>query len=145
MEGVPPKFAPFKKTRVVLALEDTAMPIDQKTDLTAHPTKPFRAAEGGGAETVEQADAALAIEPLMFGKKRTRALKEDAEVKGVKIAESDEALPEFLKRAKAAYERKKKRERASGLGVAKSAAPGAAEGVGAKGTLFSRTNAATRE
>ena len=113
MEGVPPKFAPFKKTRVVLALEDTAMPIDQKTDLTAHATKPFRAAEGGGAETVEQADAALAIEPLMFGKKRARALKEGAKVKEVKIAElgSDEALPEFLKRAKAADERKKKREK----------------------------------
>ena len=75
MEGVPPKFAPFKKTRVVLALEkDEPLPIDQKTDLTAHPTKNFRAAEGGGAETGEEADAA--VEPLMFSKKRTRLPKE---------------------------------------------------------------------
>lgn len=138
MEGVPPKFAPFKKTRVVLALEDTAMPIDQKTDLTAHATKPFRAAEGGGAETGEEADAALAVEPLMFGKKRARALKEG--VAPVALVGSDEALPEFLKRAKAADDRKKKRERASGT------ATGAAIGAeGAKATVFSRTNAASRE
>jgi ribA/ribD-fused uncharacterized protein len=136
MEGVPPKFAPFKKTRVVLALEDTPMPIDQKTDLTAHATQAFRAAEGGGAETGEEADAA--VEPLMFGKKRDRALKE-VKPKDKKVAESDEALPEFLKRAKAADDRKKKRERASGT------AKGVTGADGTKATLFSRTDAATRE
>jgi ribA/ribD-fused uncharacterized protein len=141
MEGVPPKFAPFKKTRVVLALEDTPMPIDQKTDLTAHPTKAFRAAEGGGAETGEEADAA--VEPLMFGKKRTRALKaaegdaSEAKPRASKIGDlgADEALPEFLRRAKAADDRKKKRERASGT----------AKGAEGAATLFSRTNAASRE
>jgi ribA/ribD-fused uncharacterized protein len=140
MEGVPPKFAPFKKTRVVLALESEPMPIDQKTDLTAHATKAFRAAEGGGAETGEQADAA--VEPLMFGKKRTRLPKEG--VQEVKAA--DDALPEFLRRAKAADDRKKKRERASGTSGAIGAAGAAgAEGGKAKATLFSRTNAASRE
>lgn len=146
MEGVPPKFAPFKKTRVVLALESEPMPIDQKTDLTAHATKPFRAAEGGGAETDEQADAA--VEPLMFGKKRARALKEGAEGSSETIAKpraskigqsgADEALPEFLRRAKAADDRKKKRERASGLATG-------ADGAKAKATVFSRTNVASRE
>ena len=147
MEGVPPKFAPFKKTRVVLALEkDEPLPIDQKTDLTAHATKEFRAAEGGGAETDEQADAAVALEPLMFGKKQKRALKEgevvEAKPRASKIAlqVADEALPEFLRRAKAADDRKKKRERASGLGAATGV-----DGAKAGPTVFSRTNAASRE
>ena len=142
MEGVPPKFAPFKKTRVVLALEkDEPMPVDQKTDLTAYATKTFRAAEGGGAETGEEADAAVALEPLMFGKKKVRALKEGVkEAKGAKAAAliADEALPEFLRRAKAADDRKKKRERASGITAG---ATGAAKGA----TVFSRTDAASRE
>jgi len=57
MDGVPPKFIPFKKLKVALALEATPMPIDEKTDLTALSPTPFRtagaptaAAGGGGGE-----------------------------------------------------------------------------------------------
>ena len=137
MEGVPPKFAPFKKTKVVLSLEDTPMPVDQKTDLTAHPTLAFRAA-GAGTETGEEVEAAA--EPLMFGKKAKKAATSgatsaatSAATKKPRVAQSDEALPEFLKRAKAAEDRKKRTS-----GAAAAAAKGAP-------TLFSRTNAVTRE
>ena len=62
----PPKFAPFTKMKVVLALEATPAPIDQHTDLTAFAGQPFRAAgevtERDAADTDDQA-------PRMFKKR----------------------------------------------------------------------------
>ena len=49
MDGVPPKFTPFKKLKVALALEPTPMPIDEKTDLTAFSPTPFRTGLGAAA------------------------------------------------------------------------------------------------
>ena len=137
MEGVPPKFAPFKKTRVVLALEDTPMPIDQKTDLTAHVEKPFRA-EGVGSGGDEDADAAAQIEPMMFSKKQKReGVAEARATRLSKIAETDAALPDFLRRAKVAEDKK----RAPGARATARAGIEAAAGP----TIFSRTDAASRE
>ena len=41
MDGLPPKFRPFTKMRVVLALESTPQLAEQKTDITAFAPKPF--------------------------------------------------------------------------------------------------------
>ena len=75
----PPKFKPFTKTKVVLSLEPTPKPIDEKTDLTATAATPFRDAVGQGPKAEIQgpaADEVVAVtEPSMFGKKGKKAKK----------------------------------------------------------------------
>jgi ribA/ribD-fused uncharacterized protein len=68
----PPKFKPFTRTKVYLALEATPLPIDQHTDLTAFAGKPFRGADGkvtGASEATGEATEATEA-PRMFGKKK---------------------------------------------------------------------------
>jgi ribA/ribD-fused uncharacterized protein len=75
MDGLPPKFAPFKKTKVVLRIEATPSPSDQHTDLTAIVSQRFT--PGGqvevilGDETQEQSEA-----DQMFVNKKTKKPKE---------------------------------------------------------------------
>ena len=88
----PPKFTPFTKMKVVLALEATPVPIDQHTDLTAFAGQPFRAA--GVTESAAEDDQAprmfkkrvkdqpLAGEPLA-AKPRERRVAEISEIPGL--------------------------------------------------------------
>jgi ribA/ribD-fused uncharacterized protein len=68
---VPPVFQPFKKTRVVLALEAT--PIEKEGDLTALGETAFRDSEGQGPTSRIRGTAAKEIQavsgPRMFAKK----------------------------------------------------------------------------
>jgi ribA/ribD-fused uncharacterized protein len=62
----PPKFKPFTKTKVALALEATPLPIDQNTDLTAFVPQPFR------APVTDDSVSSMAV-PTMFGRKKKSA------------------------------------------------------------------------
>ena len=106
-----PKFAPFKKLRVVLALETTPAPIDEKTDITTFAPLPFKTAQQGDGQVLETEAGAMApleepgVEPLMFGK-RKRVKKAVTEGAVSKEVELPGALPDFLVRAKAVAENK---------------------------------------
>ena len=63
----PPKFKAFTKTKVVLSLESTPLPVEQNTDLTAHVKTPFRAATGSEADFTEGASGPEG--PEMFKRK----------------------------------------------------------------------------
>ena len=107
MDGLPPKFRPFTKMRVVLALEPTPQLADQKTDITAFAPKPFTT--GLNALDVKVADlteaAGLDTDVGMFKGKRLR--KEQKGQKEERVDDVAAALPEFLVRATAASKRKK--------------------------------------
>ena len=72
-----PKFKAFTKMKVVLALEQTPLPIEQKTDLTALVPTRFRDGAGGTSEQggVAVAEEELAAGPEMFKKKRDKKAK----------------------------------------------------------------------
>ena len=107
MDGQPPKFKPFKRTRVVLALEATPQPADQKTDITAFAVKAFTTGLTDADTDLADAIAAAAPvtgldEPAMFKKKREK--KGDA--LGTKKPVST-ALPDVLLRATLGAKKKK--------------------------------------
>ena len=121
MDGVPPKFTPFKKLKVALALEPTPMPIDEKTDLTAFSPTPFRTGLGAVAGVADPSGAAglagglseLPEELEMFAG-RKRAKKAPATAKAPK-----EPIPEAIARIKAvtgAMAKAKSKAKASGTG-----------------------------
>ena len=118
MEGVPPKFAAFKKLKVVLALESTPMPIDEKTDLTSFSPTPFRT---GTIEPPIDGESHVAEELEMFVKR-----------KRAKAAEK-EPVPEAISRIKATQ-----------LAVAKAKSKAKASGAD-KQTMYSRYNIEYRE
>ena len=64
MDGLPPKFRPFTKMRVVLALESTPQLADQKTDITAFAPKPFTTGITAADEKVADLTAAAGIDLL---------------------------------------------------------------------------------
>ena len=129
MDGVPPKFTPFKKLKVALALEPTPMPIDEKTDLTAFSPTPFRT----GVVTEPGMDGlkgheGIAEEFEMFGRrKREKKAGEPAKVL------KKEPIPEAVARIKAvqsAVSKAKSKAKASGTG---------------KPSLYSRYDAESRQ
>jgi hypothetical protein len=115
MDGLPPKFKPFTKTRVVLSLEPTPMPIDQKGDLTAHVPKPFVTGMAGEVEVAEGDAGAVAteqpVEPQMFGKRKREkkiAVPGEGVVPATTAAAVPGALPDILLRVKVAADKKTK-------------------------------------
>ena len=124
MDAIPkvtaPIFAPFKKLRVVLALEATPAPIDEKTDITTFAPIAFKTGQqgdGGVLETEGGAAVALqepGVEPLMFGKRKRvkKSVIADAAAEPT-TTQLPGALPDFLLRTKAIAE-KKKTKRAEG-------------------------------
>ena len=84
-----PKFKAFTKTKVVLSLEKTPLPIEQNTDLTALVPTQFRDGAGTAVAAAEAAEE-LAAGPEMFKKKRDkkvatgkpRAVAQGAEASG---------------------------------------------------------------
>ena len=127
MDAIPkvvaPKFTPFKKLRVVLALEPTPMPIDEKTDITTFAAKPFTSAMQGEGEVLETRDGAVlplqepGVEPMMFGKRKKVKAVVDTRgpaATGAPVAELPGAIPDFLSRMKAITDKKKKAKRAPG-------------------------------
>jgi N-glycosidase YbiA len=109
MDGQPPKFKPFKRTRVVLALEPTPQLVDQKTDITAFVPKPFTTGLTDADVDVADLTAAAAPvtgldEPAMFKKKRGKKADYDDEPLGIDIVKREKkvpstALPDVLLRA----------------------------------------------
>ena len=130
MDGVPPKFAPFKKLKVALALEPTPMPIDEKTDLTAFSPTPFRT---GGAEPGlrGEGDATELPEELEMFARRKREKK--ATIGAKAPVKEKEPIPEAIARIKAvtgAMAKAKSKAKASGTG---------------KPTLYSRYDVESRQ
>ena len=120
MEGVPPKFAPFKKLKVALVLEPVPLSIDQNTDITALVPTPFRtggadlelpgAAGAGGAEGAEGAGGAEGAEGAkeleMFGKRKKKASEPTGAPRAPK---QKEPIPEAIARIKATVAKKKEK------------------------------------
>ncbi len=106
MDGLPPKFRPFTKMRVVLALESTPQLADQKTDITAFAPKPFTTGITAADEKVADLTAAAGIDADLGMFKGKRARKEQKQQKEERADEAA-ALPDFLVRATAASKRKK--------------------------------------
>ena len=112
--GIVPKFKPFTKTKVSLALEATPQPLEIKTDIaTFHPRK-FRDAEGASADEGrgEVDGEPVQAEPEMF-KKRQREQREaepraprakpdaaDLAARAAARADAGKAFPGLLQRAR---------------------------------------------
>jgi ribA/ribD-fused uncharacterized protein len=109
--GIVPKFKPFTKTKVTLALEATPLPLEVKTDIaTFHPRK-FRDAEGATADEGrgEVDGEPVQSEPEMFKKRQREAeprapkAKPDAAdlaARAAARADAGKAFPGLLQRAR---------------------------------------------
>ena len=94
----PPKFKPFTRTKVVLALEPTPLPIDQKTDITAIVPTAFRDAEGQGpAQSMAAAEGALASGPEDLAPGMFKALKKKRATVAAQPVDATAGMPDFAK------------------------------------------------
>ena len=104
MDGLPPKFKPFTKMKVLVALEPTPQLVDQKTDITAFAPLPFTTGVTVANEKVADLTVAAGLGPDM-GMFEGKRLRKEQKEQGA--ADEGPALPDFLIRATAMAKKKK--------------------------------------